>query len=143
MDKFIESNPVFKSAKVLKTDTDGFDLMILRGGLNYIAKTSPVLFFEYSRTLLEGLGDDGLGTLNLLETMGYETAIFYDNFGRFILSTELKNKHIIEQLHFYMSEEPKKSAVPFYDICLFHQHDKQLAQEFIKEEMTFFKTVDY
>lgn len=141
LDAFLNINSEFKSAKLLKVDTDGFDLMIIRGSKDYLTKTKPVLFFEYDNYLLADLQDDGISTLNLLKNMGYETAIFYDNFGRFLLSTELKNEQLIQQLHDYTKH--KKSAFSYYDICLFHQQDNQLAQEFIKDEMIFFKTVDY
>ena len=137
LDNFLQMNPKFKSAKILKTDTDGFDLRIIRGGLDYIQKTKPVLFFEYDRTMLEGIQENGIDTLNLLENMGYETAMFYDNFGRFLLSTELANKQLISQLHYYIKDNV--SSFPYYDIALFHQQDKDIANKFIEDEIAFFK----
>lgn len=141
LDNFLNTNSNFKPAKILKIDTDGFDLMIIRGSKDYLTKTKPILFFEYDKQLFEDVNDDGISTLNLLKNMGYETAVFYDNFGRLLLSTELENEPLIQQLHDYTKN--KKSAFSYYDICLFHQQDKQLADEFIKEEMIFFKAVDY
>jgi FkbM family methyltransferase len=140
LDNFFTMNPGFKSAKMLKIDTDGFDLRILRGGKNYLADTKPVLFFEYDRILFEEAGEDGVNTLNILESIGYETAVFYDNYGRLILSAELKDKELISQLHHYIYG--KKSAFPYYDIALFHLQDKELGRAFIKEEMQFFKSKD-
>ena len=99
----------------------------------------PVLFLEYDRFLLSNVNDDGLSTLFMLENIGYETIIYYDNFGRFMLSAELSNKELIEQLHFYTDD--KKSAFHYYDICVFHQQDKQLANDIIKTESSFFKSL--
>lgn len=136
LDHFLKLNPKYQKAKLLKIDTDGFDLMILRGGIEYLQKTRPVLFIEYDRCLLSNVNDDGLSTLFKLEEIGYETVMFYDNFGRFILSAELQNKKLIEQLHFYIDD--KKSAFPYYDICLFHKDDKEFAEEVINSESAFF-----
>ncbi|MCX6297255.1 MAG: FkbM family methyltransferase [Bacteroidetes bacterium] len=141
LDKFLDTNSKYRSAKLLKIDTDGFDLMIIKGSIDYLTKTKPILFFEYDKKLLEDVNENGISTLFFLKDIGYETAIFYDNFGRFLISTELKNEMQIQQLHDYTKHN--KSAFSYYDICLFHQQDNQLAQDFIKEEMSFFKSVDY
>jgi FkbM family methyltransferase len=135
LDKFIEMHPKSQKAKILKIDTDGYDLKIIRGGLNYIKKTKPILFFEYDEVYLSKNNDDGLSTLKELETIGYNKIIFYDNFGRFLLSTKLKNFKLIEQLHSYI--KGKKGAFPYFDLCIFHKTDDDMALECIKNELKF------
>ena len=137
LDNFLISNLQIKKAKLLKIDTDGYDLKIIRGGINYIQETKPILFIEYDTRLLFEANDDGLSTLNLLENLGYYSAIFYDNFGRFILSANLQNKQQIEQLHFYI--EKGRGAFQYYDICLFHKDDSDLAEQILQKEIAFFK----
>ena len=137
LDNFLTQNSNFKTAKLLKIDTDGFDMKVMRGGINYIAETKPILFFEYDRTLLEGENENGLHTLYMLEKLGYENALYYDNYGRFMLSAELKNHSLIEQLHYYIEEG--KSAFRYYDMCLFHKDDTDIYNDFVKKEIAFFK----
>lgn len=135
LDTFLKSHPLFRSAKLLKIDTDGYDMKIMRGGLQFLKDSKPVLFFEYF--FHEDQEDDGISTLSLLESIGYKNIIFYDNAGKFILSTELSNKLLIKQLHNYIDN---KTRVPisYYDMVVFHEDDSDLASKFISEEMNFF-----
>lgn len=45
------------ASKFLKTDTDGFDGKLLRGGIDFLGQSSPVIFFEYDPDLLAVQGD--------------------------------------------------------------------------------------
>lgn len=133
LDEFIGKNGPFSCAKLLKIDTDGFDLKILRGALNYVSRIKPVLFFEYDKLFLSQVGDDGISTLNQLREIGYDDIIFYDNYGRFLLSDTLNNEIILKQLDNYIVA--RKGAFEYYDLCVFHKDDKDIAREFIDAEM--------
>lgn len=122
--------------KLLKTDTDGFDFKILRGAFDTIKKNKPVLFFEYDSVFLSEQNDDGLTIFENFKALGYHKALYYDNFGKFILSTDIDNKALLEQLFAYINR--KESAFPYYDVCLFHQDDDELATSFIQQEMEFY-----
>ncbi len=135
LDKFINTHSSFRSAKILKIDTDGYDLKIIRGGLNYIKQTKPILFIEYDEVYLSNINDDGLSTLKILKDIGYNKIMFYDNFGRFLLSTELMNDKLIRQLHAYIKN--KKGGFLYYDLCIFHNDDNDIAAKFIEEETQF------
>lgn len=134
LDQFFKLFPLNSTAKIMKIDTDGFDLKIIRGALNYISTIKPVLFFEYDKEYLAAVGDDGISTINLLENLGYNMIIFYDNYGRFILSTDLSNHLLIEQLDNYI--EDKNGGFEYYDICVFHAVDSDFACKFVSYEMT-------
>ncbi len=125
----------FTSAKVIKIDTDGYDLKIIKGAKNYINEVKPIIFFEYDRLLFEEVGDDGISTLNMLEEFGYVLIFFYDNFGRYILSTKLSDHDLVLELHDYIKEH--KGAFPYYDVCLFPSSDQDIAEKFKKNEMIF------
>ncbi|GAB3938319.1 FkbM family methyltransferase [Mucilaginibacter myungsuensis] len=127
----------FDTIKLLKTDTDGFDFKILRGSYNMIRKDKPVLFFEYDAAYLEELDPQGNNTLTNLQQMGYNTAIFYDNYGKLLISTTLSNTLQLQQLYTYMNN--KDGAFPYYDVCLFHADDDALANEVIAKEMALYK----
>jgi len=141
LDSFFVSNPQFKGAKLLKIDTDGYDLKIIRGGLEYIKQIKPVLFFEYDTVFLAEQGDDGVSTLLTLEGFGYKDAIFYDNGGRFVVSIDLHNHLQLRQLH-NLIDKNYRSPFPFYDIVLFHEDDADIARKFISSEMKFFYNID-
>ncbi len=134
LDTFLKKENPCKNrdAKVLKIDTDGYDLKILRGGKHFIEENHPVLFFEYDRAMLTRVGDDGLETLEWLKRVGYSSIIFYDNAGRFIFSTTLRDMNLVRQMYQYTLG--KESAFPYYDICLFHEDDSAIAKKFIEEE---------
>lgn len=119
-------------AKVLKIDTDGYDLKILRGGKRFIEENHPILFFEFDRTLLARLGENETDIFSWLQSTGYSKILFYDNTGRFILAAELESRQMIHELYLYTSG--KKSAFPYYDVCIFHTDDAELANRCISEE---------
>jgi FkbM family methyltransferase len=43
----LADHPKFLKAKILKIDTDGFDLSIVRGAIDFIQTAKPIIFFEY------------------------------------------------------------------------------------------------
>lgn len=122
----------FANVKVLKTDTDGFDLKVLRGAWNFLKERSPVLFFEYDRVFIQKQNDDGFLMLKRLGEIGYKRLFFYDNTGRFITSLTIDQIDAIECLHDYIKDY--KAPFEFYDICIFHSRDDQDALSFFEEE---------
>jgi FkbM family methyltransferase len=132
LDEVLEENKLANpDIKILKVDTEGFDTIIIRGTTGLLQKNAPVLFFEYNKTNMDAIGEDGLGTLLSLEKYGYLSAIFFDNYGRYMLSTPLNQHELIRQLHHYSDDND--SRVGYYDICLFHENDSDIAKKFIEE----------
>ena len=133
LDTFLKTHEQFQRAKILKIDTDGYDTKIIKGAMNYIKAIKPVMFMEYDRKLLADNGENGLDTLQSLIECGYDKVVFYDNYGRYLLSASLKDKALLRQLEEYMGGN---SPIPYYDICLFSSQDTALAESFIDEEMS-------
>lgn len=123
----------FSCAKILKIDTDGYDLKIIRGSIDLLKRNKPILFFEYDRSYLDALSDKGLSIFNSLKELGYQSALFYDNFGRFLISTNLEELKKITQLDAYISG--RKGAFPYYDLCVFHKTDNDIADQLINAEI--------
>lgn len=126
----------FETVKLLKTDTDGFDFKIIRGSYDLIRKDKPVLFFEYDAAYLNELDPDGNKTLIDLQQMGYNKAMFYDNYGKLLISTSLKDTQQLQQLFTYMNNGD--GAFPYFDVCVFHLHDDALADDIIALEMAYY-----
>ena len=61
-------------ADVIKIDAEGMELRILEGNREFIAKTRPVLFIEFSRKQLERFGDSALGLHRFFYQLGYKTS---------------------------------------------------------------------
>jgi FkbM family methyltransferase len=135
LDDLIENHKI-NNIKLLKTDTDGFDFKILRGSFETIRKNKPVLFFEYDSVFLAQQNDDGLSIFEDFIKLGYSKMLYYDNFGKFLLSTDLNNKILLQQLFAYIYN--KESAFPYFDVVIFHKDDDKLAEEVIAKEMEFF-----
>ncbi|MBC8051749.1 MAG: FkbM family methyltransferase [Sphingobacteriaceae bacterium] len=136
LDDFINQN-INTEVKLVKIDTDGFDLKIIRGGFEAIARLKPVLFFEYDSEYLNEHGDDGIKIFEQLAGLGYNQILYYDNFGKFLIAITTKDSMMIEQLYCYINK--KEGAFHYYDLCVFHQDDDDLARDVIQKEMAFFK----
>jgi len=125
------------NVKLLKTDTDGFDFKILRGSLDLISRDKPVLFFEYDATYLEEQGEDGTAMFKQLQELGYHKMMYYDNFGKFLISITTQDTALIQQLYNYMRKQ--EGAFPYYDVAVFHTDDDELADRVVAQETEFFK----
>lgn len=123
----------FAHAKVLKIDTDGYDLKIIRGSVDFLRQNKPVLFFEYDRAFLDTLNDDGLSIFETLGKIGYQSILFYDNYGRFLISLDIEQIKKVEQLDAYISK--REGSFPYYDLCIFHKDDENIARNLISTEM--------
>src|SRR5262249_26864144 len=77
----IAEHPAFRDAGLLKIDTDGFDIAILRGAQVWLAAAQPVLFFEYDPHFWPPVTPDGGRLFGELAELGYGPLIAYDNFG--------------------------------------------------------------
>ena len=53
LDSFLKNHIDYKGSKILKIDTDGFDLKIIKGATNFINSTKPIIFFELDKELFE------------------------------------------------------------------------------------------
>lgn len=121
--------------KLLKVDTEGFDTIILRGAFALIQQHKPVLYFEYNKSNMDAIKEDGLSTLLSLEKCGYRKVLFFDNRGRYMLTVPITNHTLIKELHYYADES--NSEIVYYDICLFHEEDEDLATIFLLGEKHF------
>lgn len=136
LDQFVNEHTPAQAAKLLKIDTDGYDLRVLTGGIRYIKKTKPVIFFEYVKIYWERK-EDGLLMLKRLRKLGYYYSLFYDCFGELVMATNLDDVNAIESLDDYITRgEP---SIGYYDVCLFHENDSRLAKQFINNERAYYK----
>jgi FkbM family methyltransferase len=125
--------PQFAQAKLLKIDTDGFDLAIIRGSTDFIQTAKPILFFEYDPFFLKNQKEDGISIFSLLQKLGYHSMVIYDNFGRYLISLPLTETNQIADLHRYLLNRPGDY---YYDICVVHTEDLEVMQQLREIELS-------
>ncbi len=121
-----------RQLKLLKIDVEGFDTIVLRGASELIRVHKPVLFFEYNRKTMKVINEDGLSTILSFEKSGYHKIIFFDHKGNLVLATDMQNNEVIAYMHNYISSE--KNLLAYYDICIFHEDDEELSEDFLAGE---------
>lgn len=130
-----ERHREFARPRMLKIDTDGYDCRILKNEAEFLAKIRPVIFFEYDPHLFTLQGDDGFAVFATLLKGGYRKALFYDNYGDYLLAVDLENTRALEDIHQYYSG---RGLERYCDICLFAGEDGDLADKIRAEEIQFF-----
>jgi len=133
LDRVVKSTQINGRLKLLKIDTDGYDAKIIRGGLQYVKESKPVIFFEYDRPTQENAREHGLEILKTLKEYGYSLILFYDNVGRYICSSTLDDSEFLTEMHSYISK--RKGLITYYDICIFHDNDTLAGRELVASEM--------
>jgi FkbM family methyltransferase len=125
--QILERHPAFENAKLLKTDTEGFDFDILRQSLEFIAGARPIIFFEYDPSFTPSEPDAGLDTIKALIGIGYKHFVYYDNFGNRLLSVSATHQRTFRRLHTYLASNRRHgTAIYYFDICALHRDDAEL-----------------
>ncbi len=136
LDHFFQKEATGEDIGLIKTDTDGYDLRILRGAKELLRRYQPVIFMEYDRGLFEQNQDDGLSFLHYLQELGYEDVLVYDNFGKLLTAVKLSDSRTIALLHSYIRFD--QLTIPFYDLALFSLKDAAFVKDFIEQELIFY-----
>lgn len=132
----LESQPRFRQARLLKVDTDGFDIAILQAALPWLAEARPVVFFEYDPHLFRAHGADGLALLRALAALGYESALVFQNDGDFLMSAPLADDALWLDLDQFYSG---RASRVYGDVCVFHREDRDLHDSVRAGEREFFR----
>jgi FkbM family methyltransferase len=137
LSSILKEESQFSQAKLLKIDTDGFDLAIIRGSVDFIKLAKPVLFFEYDPFFLKNQKEDGISIFPLLQTLGYHSIVIYDNFGRYLISLPLTETNQIADMHGYLLN---RLGDYYYDICAVQTEDLEIIQQLREVELSLTKT---
>ena len=133
----LTEEPQFSQAKLLKIDTDGFDLAIIRGSVDFIKTAKPILFFEYDPFFLKNQQEDGISIFSLLQSLEYHSIVIYDNFGRYLISLALSETNQIADMHGYLLD---RLGDFYYDICAVPAVDLEIIQQLREIELSLTKT---
>ncbi len=133
----LTEKPQFAQAKLLKIDTDGFDLAIIRGSADFIQIAKPILFFEYDPFFLKNQKEDGILIFSFLQKLGYHSIVIYDNFGRYLISLPLTETNKIADMHGYLLN---RLGDYYYDICAVQAEDLEIIQQLRGIELSLTKS---
>jgi len=131
LDKIIEENKDFENSNIVKIDTDGFEINILTSGKEFIEKTKPLVFFEFTPELYRRNNQDPKEMWKLLRNYGYREALFYDNFGNPIEIIDMNNEDKINNLIDRIDNE----NIFYYDVLTYHSTMDKYS-EILKSELT-------
>lgn len=104
---------------LIKTDTDGFDLKVLKGARELLASQKPVVFAEVDDGLMAEQGDRGQDLVPHFLDRGYSWIAVWDNWGRWLGSRDL-NQGIAE----FISSCPGGPNTPYLDVAIFADADR-------------------
>lgn len=76
-----ENNPDFDELRLVKSDTDGYDVALVPRIAEVWQDAHPVLFFEYDHALSRIAGNDPLAVWPALAALGYSVVAVWDNGG--------------------------------------------------------------
>jgi FkbM family methyltransferase len=109
---------------LIKIDTDGYDIHVLRGSARCLRDTGPHLFVEYSPYHIKEYGkDEPISLLSFVREMGYCTTIIYDHTGYPMFVADLSSRElamIVQYIH----------AKPGFYVDLLVSKDRALLTEF-------------
>ncbi len=131
LDTVLSARPRFAEAKLLKSDTDGFEAKILRGSVGYLERARPVIFLEYDPFFLAQQGDDSLEMIDALADHGYASVMVYDNYGDLMVGLTLGTGDILEQITEYFSG---RCGLAYADLAVFHRDDTDLFERCMAAE---------
>jgi FkbM family methyltransferase len=134
LDRIIESHPGASESNLLKTDVDGYDCRVLRGGLHFINSAAPILFFEHHPRLLRLAGEVDDSIFAELAARGYEDFIVYDNFGYLLTCVSSSDIKFLKDLINYALYRDYY----YYDICCFPKTREAEQARFLDSERAFF-----
>jgi FkbM family methyltransferase len=134
LDEALESEVDFRAPNLVKIDTEGYELKILRGASRTLAKHRPPLFFEYFPTLIRREGGDPDALFDLLRQYGYAHFLFYDGGGNLLTSLTGGLADPIQSLRRFCELQRT-----FFDVAAFHASDSEWSHEFERCEKDFFE----
>jgi FkbM family methyltransferase len=121
-DQLLERHPQLSGVRLIKTDTDGYDVMLVPALARTFLPSRPVIFFEFDPrpTVLATPELDPDDLWAVLVGFGYEQAVVWDNGGRLIgpaPTADLLRQSAV------LSNTPKQRGYQFWDVAVAHRDD--------------------
>ena len=131
LDNIINKNIQFRKANLLKIDTDGFEITLLKGAKKLLEQKHPLIFFEFFPEGYISNNQNPIDLIVLLNSYGYNKALFYDNFGNI---KGIYNFTDIEEIKKNINEIDN-NKIYYYDVLCVHRTDEEKYMYILKNEM--------
>ena len=118
---------------LLKIDTEGFDVSIIHGAKRLLEESRPIISFEYNRDNMDAISESGLRVFPYLASLDYEGLMLYDNYGRYFMSTTVKDVELLAELHNFI--QCPKRGIYYFDIVAFPKSATLLWRKFRESEI--------
>lgn len=119
--------------KLLKVDTEGYDMRIVQGAKNILSTARPVLTWEMNKENIAVLGDDVGAHFDYLTGLGYRRFFIFDPDGKPICILGATDR--LPFLSLYEYSGPAQ-GICYFDVWAFHQDDEQLFHQFLAGRKT-------
>lgn len=113
------SHPDFAGLRLIKCDTDGFDVPLVPALAAAWAESTPVVFFELDHRLTRLAGHDPASVWPALSDLGYAEAGVWDNHGRALFRAPLKDMPARSAL----LDRPSRDW-DYWDVAVVHGSDE-------------------
>lgn len=113
-------HPNFDRLRLVKSDTDGYDVTLVPAVARAWAASRPVLFFEYDHVLTRQAGNDPLAVWDELAGLGYTTARVWNNGGQPLATWTLEQAR--EQA-MVLDRPLSERDYHFWDVAVAHGDD--------------------
>ena len=135
LDAILARHPELPPPRLVKCDTDGFDLPIVEAGMPLWERLRPTLFFEYDPAFQSAT--DPRALWDALAGIGYDRILVWENTGDFLLSLGTGARDRLEEIHeFYRG----RASLRYADLAVFHRDDGALADEVREGELRHFRS---
>jgi FkbM family methyltransferase len=141
IDDVIAEYPEFNETSLLKIDTDGFDLKVIRGAKRLLAERTPALIFELSpRHYVKAGNEEPRLAVKQLRDIGYDLIAVYSSSGILMLAVDISDPSSIDsvvQLINYAHFDGR-----YFDIVAFHRSKSAQYNAFLTNERKLFTPPD-
>lgn len=119
VDELRRRHPGFDDLRLVKSDTDGHDVLLVPALARAWASSRPVLFFEYDERLSHLADNDPRAVWAELGTLGYDTVAAWDHGGRPLGRFDVADAPGVVALI------DEQEGVPYWDVAVVHTDDEQ------------------
>lgn len=116
-------HPDFTDLRLVKSDTDGYDVALVPGIAEAWSGSRPVLFFEYDPYLTRIAGLDPAGVWPRLRELGYDDLVLWDHAGTPLgrATTADVGAHVARLDDFPQNRPGRRS---YWDVAAVHREDR-------------------
>lgn len=127
----------FKNADILKIDTDGWDLKVLTGATDFLKKSRPFIFFEFSpyHYFHTDKSQSSYTLLSFLRKFNYNHFILYDGEGYLLGYFNLNESDIADKLMSLIFDYGLSRSSFYCDLIVAHESKKNFLMEFHSDEI--------